>query len=78
MGEIKETGVWEELLTWCFFFTAPGNIAAVLPTYLSQWVTKKVKALGVNVHPQTRVVAATMDGMLEKKKASGTRLSSGA
>lgn len=43
-----------------FFFQ--GNIAAVLPTYLSQWVTKKVKALGVNVHPQASVTLATMAG----------------
>lgn len=43
-------------------FPERGNIAAVLPTYLSQWVTKKVQAMGVQVYPETKVVGAAMDG----------------
>jgi len=42
-------------------FPEKGNIAAVLPSYLSQWVTSKVKALGVTMFPETKVVAAMMD-----------------
>lgn len=42
-------------------FPEDGNMGKVLPKYLSQWTTEKVKGEGVQVLPRTHVEGATMD-----------------
>jgi len=41
-------------------FPESGNMAKVLPEYLSKWTTKKVRGEGVDVKPDTFVKAATL------------------
>jgi programmed cell death 8 (apoptosis-inducing factor) len=43
-------------------FPEEGNMGRVLPKYLSQWTTDKVKAEGVQVLPNSQVTKATLDG----------------
>ena len=38
-----------------------GNIGRVLPKYLSQWTSEKVKAQGVNVLPKANVEGAILE-----------------
>ncbi len=38
-----------------------GNIGQVLPKYLSQWTSEKVKAQGVNVLPKAKVEGAILE-----------------
>ncbi len=42
-------------------FPEDGNMGRVLPKYLSQWTTEKVKAEGVQVLPKTQVEGATLE-----------------
>ncbi len=41
-------------------FPEDGNMGRVLPKYLSQWTTEKVKAEGVKVLPKTNVEGASL------------------
>jgi len=52
-----------------------GNMAKVLPEYLSEWTTEKVKSEGVNVLPNSRIkgVKMTEGGRLEVE-LSGSKL----
>lgn len=43
-------------------FPEEGNMGRVLPKYLSQWTTDKVKAEGVQVLPNSQVTKAVLDG----------------
>jgi len=43
-------------------FKESGNMAKVLPEYLTKWTTKKVEKEGVNVIPNTVIDAIDMDG----------------
>ena len=43
-------------------FPEEGNMGRVLPRYLSQWTTDKVKAEGVQVLPNSQVTKAALDG----------------
>ena len=43
-------------------FPEEGNMGRVLPKYLSQWTTNKVKAEGVQVLPNSQVTKAALDG----------------
>ena len=43
-------------------FPEEGNMGRVLPKYLSQWTTDKVKAEGVQVLPNSQVTKAALDG----------------
>jgi len=47
-------------------FQEAGNMAKVLPDYLSEWTTEKVKSEGVNIIPNSRIkgVKKTADGRL--------------
>ena len=42
-------------------FPEDGNMGRVLPKYLSQWTTDKVKAEGVNVLPNSHVDGAVLE-----------------
>lgn len=42
-------------------FPEEGNMGRVLPKYLSQWTTDKVKAEGVQVVPKSQVQEAAME-----------------
>ena len=42
-------------------FPEDGNMGRVLPKYLSQWTTEKVKAEGVHVLPKSHVEGAILE-----------------
>lgn len=54
-------------------FQETGNMAKVLPEYLSEWTTDKVRSEGVKVLPNSRLksVAATADGRLSLELSTG-------
>ena len=41
-------------------FIESGNLAKVLPEYLSEWTTRKVRGEGVDVKPRSFVQAASL------------------
>lgn len=41
-------------------FHEKGNMAKVLPTYLSEWTTERIKEIGVDVQPESQVVGVEM------------------
>ena len=42
-------------------FSHAGNMGLVLPEYLTKWTTEKVKAEGVNIIPESKVDAASVE-----------------
>lgn len=48
-GKEKELKVYQ-------MFPEKGNMAKVLPAYLSEWTTKKIHEVGVNVMPESQIV----------------------
>lgn len=57
-------------------FQEPGNMGKVLPEYLSEWTTDKVRSEGVKVLPNSKVtsVTSTEDGQLSVKLGGGDTL----
>ena len=49
-------------------FPEPGNMGRVLPKYLSNWTTRQLETAGVNVRPESKVVATecTDDGLVAR------------
>lgn len=41
-------------------FNENGNMAKVLPEYLSKWVTERIKDIGVDVHPNSQIVSVEL------------------
>ena len=41
-------------------FHEKGNMAKVLPSYLSQWTTQRIKEVGVEVQPESQIVGVEM------------------
>jgi hypothetical protein len=56
-GALKD--VLEHVMLFCNI--DGGNIGQVLPKYLSQWTSEKVKAQGVNVLPKAKVEGAILE-----------------
>ncbi|KAL4230874.1 Apoptosis-inducing factor 1 [Mactra antiquata] len=53
-------------------FPEKGNMAKVLPDYLSEWITNKMKRVGVDVITETRLEAAQFeDGKVSLKLSNG-------
>jgi programmed cell death 8 (apoptosis-inducing factor) len=50
-GEDKNLKVYQ-------VFPESGNMAKVLPKYLSEWTTERIKSIGVNVMPASQIVKA--------------------
>lgn len=65
-GQVKqimpESGQLSHFLLSSHFMLIVGNMAQVLPEYLRDWTTNKVRSEGVDVINNRRVVAADMQG----------------
>lgn len=57
-------------------YQEPGNMGKVLPEYLSEWTTDKVRSEGVTVLPNSKVssVSKTEDGRLDVKLSTGSSI----
>jgi len=57
-------------------FQEPGNMGKVLPEYLSDWTTDKVRSEGVRVLPNSKIASVTKaeGGQLEIKLSNGVNL----